>query len=139
MKTCFAIRPQIANAGHHQRKQRRQQLLEVIADEKVFLSWFAHDCCGVNSVATMKDRVDMKYRIVVLQRIIAVVITEWTFRTPFVWPRRSYQGELGFSRKTVWRAAHLRNPDLLTSKQRSQYKFRNIFRQRGNRSEHQRG
>src|SRR6185436_13455952 len=76
METSFAVRPEIAYAGHHQRKQRRQQLLQIVADEEVFLSRLANNSCWIDRVAAMKDRFDFKHGIIMLQGIVTVVIAE---------------------------------------------------------------
>ena len=79
MKTGLAVAPQIANRRHHERKQRRQQLLQIIADKKIFLTRLADDRRRIDRVFAMKNRVGSENRIIVLQRIITVMIAERAF------------------------------------------------------------
>src|SRR2546423_14962340 len=96
MESCFAITPQIANAGHDQRKQRRQKRLQIIADEKIFLLWLADDGGRIDCIAAMIDSVAVKNRIVVLKRVVTVVIAKWSFWSSFMRRRVSDQSELYF-------------------------------------------
>src|SRR5947199_6012906 len=79
MKPCLAIAPQIANRGHNKRKQWRQKLLQIIADEKILLARFSYHSRRINCVLAMKNRIGLKHGIVVLQRVIAVMISERAF------------------------------------------------------------
>ncbi len=101
MESRLAVRPEITDARHHQRKQRRQQRLQIIADEKVFLLWLAYDCRRIYGAATMRDRVAVKDRILVLQRIVAVMIAERTFRLSLMRRRVADEGKLGLRHQTM--------------------------------------
>src|SRR5438105_5160621 len=95
MKSRFTVAPKIAHARHHQRKDRRQKRLQIVANEKIFLFGFADDSCGINRVAPMSNCVAVKDRIVVLKRIISVMIAKWTFASSLVRRRVTDQSELG--------------------------------------------
>src|SRR5438094_4512311 len=101
MKSRLAVSPEIADARHHQRKQRRQKRLQVVADEKVFLLWLADDGGGIDRVATVRHRVAVKDRVLVLQRIVAVMIAEWAFRLSLMRWRMANEGKLGFRHQTM--------------------------------------
>src|SRR5882724_1132831 len=101
MEAGLDIRPQIADARHHQRKERRKELLQIISDEEIFLARFADHRSGIDCLATMEDCFDVENRIVMLQRVIAVVIPEWSLGSPFMRRRVTNQGKLGFSGETV--------------------------------------
>src|SRR5437764_8844106 len=119
MKSRLAVAPKIAHAGHHQWKDRREQRLQVITDKEIFLARFPDDCCRINCVATMYDRVAMKDWIVMLKRIVTVVIPERAFRSAFVWRRVTNQSELSFSDETMRGADRiLRHAQLLSTEQR---------------------
>src|SRR6266581_4056723 len=94
MESGFTVSPQVADARHHQRKQRRQQLLQIVAKKKVFLPRFSNDGRRIDRVAPMKDSIDMKDRILMLQGIVTIVITKWSFRSSFVRWRLTNQGKL---------------------------------------------
>jgi len=76
-------------------------LLQIIADEEIFLARFADDRSGIDCLATMEDCLDMENRIVMLERVIAIVIPEWSLRSSFMRRRVTNQGKLGFSGETV--------------------------------------
>ena len=97
MKSRLPIAPQVAHRGHYQRKDRRQQRLEVIADEEILLSGFPHNGRGIDCVAPVIDRLAVKDRIFVLQRVVTVVIAEWAFRLALARLRFADQSEFGFS------------------------------------------
>ena len=60
MKTRLAIAPKIANGRHHERKQRRQKFLQIIADKEIFLPRFADDRRRIDRVLAMKNRVGVE-------------------------------------------------------------------------------
>src|SRR6185369_11528725 len=101
MKTSFTIRPQIANAGHHQRKKWGQQLLQVVADEEVLLTRLAHYSRWIDGVAAMENGINFKHGIVVLQRVVAIVIAERSFRETPVRRRLTYQRKLRFGGQSM--------------------------------------
>src|SRR5689334_1620732 len=102
MKSRLAVRPEIAHRRYHERKQRRQQLLQVIADEEIFLPRFADDGRRIDCVTAMSDRVAMKHRIIVTQRVITVVIAEWSFRATLMRCGRADQSKLGLGCESMW-------------------------------------
>src|SRR2546421_10757664 len=101
MKSGFAIAPKVAHARHHQRKDRREQRLQVIADKEIFLARLADYRRGIDRVATVRDRVAMKDRIVMLKRIVPVVIAERTFRPSLARRRVANQSELSFRNQSM--------------------------------------
>ncbi len=105
VESGFAVTPKVAHTRHHQWKEWRQKRLQVIADEEVFLPWLAHDCRRIDRVATMRDRLAVKDWIVVLQRIVAVMITERAFGPALMRWRMTNQGKFGF------RHQPMRSPD----------------------------
>src|SRR5437660_12713446 len=94
MKTRLPVGPEISYAGHHHREQRRQQLLQIIADEKVFLLWFAYDSGRIDGVASMKDSVDVKDGIVMPERVVTVVIAKRSLWFSLLRWRVTYQRKL---------------------------------------------
>ena len=74
----LAVRPQLLHRRHDEREQRREQFLQQIADEEVLLPRFADDRRGEHRVTPVRERADREDRVVVLQRVVAVVIAEWT-------------------------------------------------------------
>src|SRR5437016_10707630 len=101
MKSRFAIGPQIAHARHHERKQWRQERLQIITNEKIFLSRFADNSRGIDRIAPMKDSVAVKHRILMSQRVVAVMIAEWPFESTLVRRRGTNQGKLSLGDQTV--------------------------------------
>ena len=140
MKSGFAVAPKVAHARHHQWKNRREQRLQVITDEEIFLARFAYYRSWIDRVATMCDRVAMKDWIVMPKGIVTVMVSERAFGSAFVWRRVTNQSELSFSYETMRGANRvLCQAQLLSAKQRREDQFRNIFRQRRNRRNDQRG
>src|SRR5918993_4624720 len=89
----------------------------------------------------MKDRINMKHRVIVKQRVVTVVIAEWSFGSSFVRRCTADKDKLRFGSEAVqfatgWVAGHLQ---FLTCEQRRKDQLRYIFRQRCNRCEDQRG
>jgi hypothetical protein len=76
----LAVRPQIPHAWHDEREQRRQELLQEVADVEVLLSRLANDRGRVDRVPAPGELSDMEDRVVVAQRVIAVVIAERPLR-----------------------------------------------------------
>ena len=78
----LAVRPEPLDRRHHQREQRRQQLLQEIADEEVLLARLADDGRRKDRIVAMRDALHLEHRVVVLQRVVAVVIAERPLGTP---------------------------------------------------------
>src|SRR5262245_22524748 len=57
MKSGLAIAPQIAHPWHHHREQWTEQLLQVVADEEVLLTWLADHCGRIDGVPAMENPV----------------------------------------------------------------------------------
>src|SRR5262249_1030054 len=105
---------------------------------EIFLTRFAHHRSRIDRITTMRHSLDMKDRILVLQRVVSVVIAEGTFRTPLFRRGMAYQSELGFRCEPVFTTNRiLTNTKLLSGEQRGQQQLRNIFRQRCDGSENQ--
>src|SRR5437868_14615394 len=101
MKSSLAVGPKISDRRHQQRKQWRQQLLQVVADKKILLARLADDSGRIDRVTPVKDRVDVKNRIVVLQGVVTVMIAKWTFRPPLVRERIPNQNEFSLCGEPV--------------------------------------
>ena len=56
----LAVRPEPLDSGHHEREERRQQLLQQIADEEVLLPWLADDGGRIDRVGPMRDPLTSK-------------------------------------------------------------------------------
>src|SRR5438876_450091 len=95
MESGFTVSPQVADARHHQRKQRRQQLLQIVAKKKVFLLRFSNDGRRIDRVAPMKDGIDVKDRILMLQGIVSVMVAKRSFRSSLVRRRLTDERKLG--------------------------------------------
>src|SRR6059058_722939 len=102
MEASLTVAPQTPHTGHYQRKQRRQEQLQIVADEKIFLPGFAYDGRRIDSIATMRDRLALKDRIIMLQGIVAIMITERPFRPAFMRLRAADQREFGFRNQPVF-------------------------------------
>src|SRR5437879_2862251 len=126
MKSGFAIAPKIAHARHHQRKDRREQQLQIVTDKEIFLARFAYDCRGIDRVATVRDRVAMKDWIVMLKRIVTVMVSERAFGSALLRRRVTNQCELSFSDETMRRPSRvLCHAQLLSAEQRRENQYRN--------------
>src|SRR6476659_2990267 len=114
METRFAITPKVSDGRHHKREKRREMLLQVISDKEVLLPRLADYSRRVYRVLSVEDRVNIKYRVVMLQRIIAVVVAERTLGTSDIRFNTPAKRKLCFSDKTVMRSSEraLRHPDL---------------------------
>ena len=92
----LAVRPEPLDRRHHQREQRRQQLLQQIADEEILLPRLADDRRRDRSRrARCAIRCTCEHRVVVLQRVVAVVIAERPFGPPHARRHLADQRELG--------------------------------------------
>ena len=56
----LAIRPQLLDRGHHQWKERREQLLQQIADEEVLLARLAHNGGRKKGILAARHLLDVK-------------------------------------------------------------------------------
>src|SRR5215510_9627007 len=117
MKTRFAVSPKINNRWHNYRKQRRQELLKIVADKEVFLSRLANHRCRIDRIATMEDSSALEDRIIVLQRVVAVVIAKWSLGLSFVRWCVSNQGEFCLSCQAIWAKRVRRHLQLLSREQ----------------------
>src|SRR2546427_11560495 len=97
MKSGFSVSPKITHTGHHQRKQWRQKRLQIISDEKIFLLRFANNGSWIDCIVTMKDSIAIEDGVLMLQRVIAIMITERTFKPAFMGRRTADQSEFCFS------------------------------------------
>ena len=125
----LAIRPEVQHGGHDQWEQRRQQVLQEVANKKILLSGFAHHRRGINRVAAVRHLRHLKHRVIVLQRVIPVVITKRAFRFAHVWRHLPHQRKLGIGDKWMWMSVgprHLR--DLLAGHQRREQQLGNVLR-----------
>src|SRR5690606_26557925 len=140
MKTRFAIAPKVSDRRHHKRKKRRQQLLKIISDEKVLLSRLAHNRRGPDRILAVKDGVRVENRIIVRQRIIAVMIAERAFGTAFTRRNVADDREIRLSEQLTVCVAEriLHCSDLLADKKRCEQQLRNSFGQWGDRRENKR-
>src|SRR5688500_167290 len=130
MKARFAVGPKIAHRTHHEGKQWRYELLQIVADKKVYLPRLADYWRRIDRGATMKDRVDMQHRTIVQPRVVTGMTAKRTFRPSLVRRRMSNKRKLGFRRKSMAIARScLRHLQLLSAEQRRQNKFRNVFGQ----------
>ena len=104
MKPGLAVTPEVSHAGHHQGEDRRQQRLQVIADKEILLTRFTHHRRGIDRVAPVRNCLAAENRIVVLQRIVAVVIAEGAFGFALVRPRLTDEREFSFRHQPVRRS-----------------------------------
>src|SRR6185369_1197754 len=141
MKPRLTIRPEISHRRHDHREKRRQQFLQVVADEEIFLARLSDDGGGIDRVAAMKDSVDVKDGVIMTQRVVTVVIAKGPFGPSFVWWSVSDQGELSFRGQAVQRGAEWipRHFEFFPAEQRGEHEFGHVFRQRRNRRQDQRG
>src|SRR5215207_5501199 len=88
----------------------------------------------------MKDRFDIEDRIIVTQRVVTVMIAEWSFRSALVRWRVSDESEFRFCCESMsFRAERVtRHLQFLSGEQRSKHKLGHVFRQRCNRGESER-
>ena len=135
--TRFAVGPELLDGRHDHWKQRRQQFLQQIADEEVLLSRLPDHGGRKDGVVPPGDTLHVKNRIVVLQRVIAVVVAEWPFRPTGARRHRAHQGELGASHQGM-RPRALDQPQSLAGDERRQHQLRHVLRQRGNGRQNQR-
>ncbi len=138
MKARLSIGPEVANARHHEREERREQFLQVIADVEIFLARFADDGRRIDRVAAVKDGVNMKDRVVVPQRVVAVVIAERAFRSSFVRWDVPGERELGFGNQPL--PSRQRPPGhfkLPACQYGCQHQLRHVFGQGRNRRQNQ--
>ena len=67
VESRLAVGPAVAHRWHHEREEWRQQLLQVVADEKVFLAWLGNDGRRKDRVASVPQSVNVKDRKVVCE------------------------------------------------------------------------
>ena len=125
----LAVRPQPAHRRHHQREQRRQQRLQQVADEEVLLPRLADDGGRIDRVAPPGEPLDLEHRVVVLQRVVAVVIAERPLRLAHVRADTAHQRELGVGDQRV-RAAAGDERQARARDQRRQHQLRHVLGQR---------
>ena len=101
MKSGLAVTPKLADTGHDDRKYRRQQRLQVIADEEIFLPGLADHGRGINRVAAVGDCFAVKNRVVVFQRVVTIVIAERTFWFSHVRLRMADESKFRFGHQTM--------------------------------------
>ncbi len=94
MVTSLPVRPEASDGRHDQRKERREQLLEQVSDEEIFLPRLTNHRSREDGVASVGQTLHLEDRIVVLQRVVAVVIAERALRLPKVWRNLAHQREL---------------------------------------------
>ena len=102
----LAVGPEVDDARHHEREERREQLLQQVADEEVLLARLADDRRRVDRVlAAGRAPSTSEHRVVVAQRVVAVVVAERPFRP--AQPRRHVADErdLGVGDERVRRRA----------------------------------
>jgi hypothetical protein len=63
----LAVGPEVLHVRHHDREQRREQLLQVVADEEVLLAGLADHGRRPDRVLAVGERFDVEHGIVVLQ------------------------------------------------------------------------
>src|ERR1044071_1621662 len=125
----LAIGPQLLHRGHHQRKERRQQLLQQIADEEVLLPRLPHHRRRIDRVPAVRHALHREHRVVVRQRVVAVVVAEGPFGLAHARRHLVHERELGRRDERV-RAltVHLRQP--LAGDERGEHQLGYVLGQR---------
>src|SRR5215831_11459775 len=131
MEPCLAITPELHHARHDQGEEWTQEFLEVVPNEKIFLPRFTDNRCRIDSVMPMVDSLHVKYRIIVPERVVTIVISKRTFGEAFARRYESLQNEFGFRREGMGAASISGHRNSVSSQQRSHHQLPNVFRQRG--------
>jgi len=88
MNTGLVVRPDRHHSVHHQRIERREELLQEFADIVIFLGWPTYHRCRKDGVFPVVNLLDLEDWIFMCQRIVAVMIAERPLPAPFVrWNR----------------------------------------------------
>src|SRR5688500_1678352 len=101
MKTSFAVTPKVSHCRHYKREKRREKFLQIVADKEILLPRLADDCSRLDRIFAMKERIRVKDRIIVRQRVITVMVAEWSFGASFVRRDVPAYRKLGFSDQAV--------------------------------------
>jgi hypothetical protein len=96
--TGLSVRPQVHHPRHHEGEQGRKQLLEQVAEVEVLLPRLAHDGGRVDRIASMAEVRDLEHRVVVPQRVVAVVVAEGALGPPNARRDLADERELGIGR-----------------------------------------
>ncbi len=91
----LAVGPQAQHAWHHEGEERGEQLLQEVADVEVLLPGLAHDGRGIDRVLAAAEVRDPEDRVVVAQRVVAVVVAEGSLGPALAGQNRSHERDLG--------------------------------------------
>ena len=135
----LAVGPQLLHRRHHQREERRQQLLQQVADVEVLLPRLADHRRRVDRVAAVGDGVDAEHRVVVPQRVVAVVVAERPFGSPLERRHLAHQRELARRDDRMRVAERARHPGQpLPGDERREQQLGDVLGQRRDRRQDQR-
>ena len=124
----LAVAPHGLDRGHYQLAQGRHELLDVGAEEHVFLWRLADNGGREDGVFAVIEALGLEYRVVVLQRVIAVVIAERPLGLAHVRRHHAFNGEFGFGDQGQRGALHA--AQALALQQRGQNQLGQILGQR---------
>ena len=91
----------------------------------------------IDRITAVGQVFDPEDRVIVAQRIIAVMVAERSFGRRSAGAHHPDESELGIGEKRMWTGPGT-SPDATTGEQRRQHEFRNILGQRRNRRQDQR-
>src|SRR5262249_27204453 len=133
-----AVRPEIHDARHHEGEERREEPLQVLAEEEVLLPRLADDRRGQDRVAPAVDALELEDRIVGRGGVVAVVIPERPFEAARL--RRDAADERGLRVRdeAVRRARRADEGELLTEEEGCEEELRYALGQRRRRGEEKR-
>ncbi len=129
MVAGLAVGPQVLDRRHDHGEQRREQLLEQVADVKVLLTRLSHDRRRYDRVASAAQRFNLEHRIIVAQRVASIVVAERSLGPTHTGRDRADQGQLGLRDQRVgsWPRAPTQAP---THQERGEQQLGDVLRER---------
>ena len=113
--------------------------MQEVAEIEVFLARLPDHGRGDDGVGATTDRVELDDRVVVFQRVVAVVIAEGSLRLAHVGAHSSDESDLRLSDEGVRADRVLRERESFADEERSEQKFADVLGERGDRRRGERG
>ena len=137
--TRLAVAPQADDRGHDDGEERRQELLQVVAEVEILLARLADDGRGEERVAPVQQRLHAHIRVVVHLRVVAVVIAERPLGRSRAGRDLADEAELGVGDQGQRGEGGLRRAQASAQRQAREQELADVLGQRRDRGQDQGG